>query len=79
MRAATTGGLRRDSGWGWRMGATRWAGTFRLFGNYPETILKPRLAGLGWQGSGLVWSGWAGLGLAGLDSQGKKGGPTKEP
>ena len=28
---------------------------------YLETIRKPRLAGLGWQGG--VWSGLAGLGL----------------
>ena len=63
-----TGGMERDGGWGWRMETAGWAWTVRLSRNYSGTILKPRLAGLGWQGwSGLVQSGWAGLGLTGLN------------
>ena len=49
-----------DGGWGLLGGPGRF--------DYPETIRKPRLPSLGLQGwYGLVRSGWAGLGLTGLD------------
>ena len=42
-------------------GATGWDETILLSGNDPETIRKPTLAGLGWQGWSGLGPGWAGL------------------